>query len=140
MSLDVSLLNKFHVSYDNGKTLEETQERVYDANITHNLGEMADKAGIYEALWRPHRLKEDYNVPENDHNAEYEFETNNKTIAKDIIEVLENGLADLKARPEYFKKFNSENGWGMYQNFVPFVEKYLNACKQHPDTTIEVSR
>ncbi len=31
---------------------EETNE-VYSANITHNLGEMADKAGIYYALWRP---------------------------------------------------------------------------------------
>jgi hypothetical protein len=26
---------------------------VYDGNITHNLGRMADMAGIYYALWRP---------------------------------------------------------------------------------------
>ena len=24
--------------------------------------------------------------------------------------------------------------------FVPFVEKYLKACKEHPDAAIEVSR
>jgi hypothetical protein len=26
---------------------------VFDRNITHNLGKMADAAGIYEALWLP---------------------------------------------------------------------------------------
>ena len=39
MSLDVYLM------VDN--------ERVYDANITHNLNSMASEAGCYEALWRP---------------------------------------------------------------------------------------
>lgn len=120
MSLDVSLLKKFHVTYDNRKTLEEKEECVYDANITHNLGEMADKAGIYYALWRPEEI--------------------GKIKASEIIELLEKGLSDLKERPKYFEKFNSPNGWGMYEDFVPFVEEYLNACKEHPDTTIEVSR
>ena len=49
-------------------------------------------------------------------------------------------LNDLKEGPEYFKTFNSPNGWGMYENFVPFVEKYLEACKDFPDALIEVSR
>ena len=140
MSLDVYLTRKKWISYDAGKTLTEEEEAVYDANITHNLGEMADKAGIYEALWRRHRLKEGYNSPENDHKAEWKFEEENKTTAKDIIPLLEKGLADLKARPEHFEKFNSPNGWGMYEHFVPFVEKYLEACKEYPDAIIEVSR
>ena len=29
---------------------------LFDANITHNLGEMADKAGIYDVLWYPEEL------------------------------------------------------------------------------------
>jgi hypothetical protein len=29
---------------------------VYSDNITHNLGEMADAAGIYKALWRPEEI------------------------------------------------------------------------------------
>ena len=45
MSLDVTLKRKYHVSYDGGKTLEEREEEVYWANITHNLGEMAKRAG-----------------------------------------------------------------------------------------------
>ncbi len=101
---------------------------------------MADKAGIYEALWRPHRLKANYNIPENDHNAEYEFEEASTTIAKDIIPIIEKGLSDLKSRPKYFETFNSDNGWGLYKHFVPFVEKYLEACKEYPDAVVGVSR
>lgn len=140
MSLDVYLTRKLYLSYDEGKTYEEKEEDVYNSNITHNLGEMADKSGIYEALWRPHRLKEDYNIPENDYFAEYEFEEKTTTKAKDIIDFLEKGLADLKARPDYFKKFNSPNGWGMYEQFVPFVEEYLNACKEFPEAIVRTCR
>lgn len=121
-------------------TAKYKTEPLYWANITHNLGDMADEAGIYEALWRPHRLKDGYNIPENDHEAEWRFEDENKTIAKDIIPLLEKGLADLKARPKHFEKFNSPNGWGMYENFVPFVEEYLKACKEYPDAIIEACR
>lgn len=140
MSLDVSLYRNYHVSYDYGETLEPKQEKVYSANITHNLGDMADEAGIYEALWRPHRLKEGYNIPEDDYDAEYAFEEANPPKANEIIPVLEKGLADLKARPKHYEKFNSSNGWGMYDNFVPFVENYLNALKQYPDADIDIWR
>ena len=81
---------------------------------------MAREAGIYKALWRPEEI--------------------GKTKAGEIIELLEKGLADLKARPEHFEKFNSPNGWGTYDNFVTFVENYLEACKEYPDAIIEVSR
>lgn len=140
MSLNIDLIRKRWVSYDEGKTHTEENEAIYSTNITHNLGEMASKAGIYEALWRPYRLKEGYNIPENDHRAEYEFENSVIIKAKDIIDILEAGLLDLKYRPEYFKKFDSPNGWGLYKHFVPFVEEYLEACKKYPDAIIEVSR
>lgn len=120
MSLNVYLTRKKWISYDAGKTLTEEKETVYDANITHNLGTMATEAGIYEALWRPEEI--------------------GKTKASEIVELLEKGLLNLKSRPEYFEKFNSPNGWGMYEHFVPFVEKYLEACKDNPDAIIEVSR
>jgi hypothetical protein len=131
MSLDISLKDPTS-TYESGY--------LYDTNITHNLNAMADAAGIYEALWRPHRLKEGYNIPENDHKAEYKFEEENPSIARDIIGRLGIGLDLLKKDPEYFKTFNSPNGWGMYEHFVSFVEKYLNACIEYPDAIIEVSR
>lgn len=140
MSLDVQLVRQKWVSYDEGKTHTVENEEVYWANITHNLGNMADEAGIYEALWRPHRLKEGYNIPEEDNEAEYKFECSSETKASEIIDILEKGLADLKARPLHFEKFNSSNGWGMYHNFVPFVERYLEACKENPECIVKVDR
>jgi len=100
--------------------MEDETECVYSANITHNLGEMATVAGIYKALWRPEEI--------------------NCIIASDIIPSLTSGLADLKANPEQFKKYDSPNGWGVYDDFIPFVEDYLNACIQYPNAIIEVSR
>lgn len=120
MGLNVYLNRSRYVSYDKGQTYTEDNEELYSSNITHNLGKMADEAGIYYALWRPEEI--------------------GKTKAGDIVELLEAGIADLKARPDYFKQFNSPNGWGMYEHFVPFVEEYLEACKSHPDSIIEVSR
>lgn len=95
-------------------------EYLYDSNITHNLGKMAKEAGIYEALWRPEEI--------------------NCKFAGDIIELLEEGLDKLKSKPDYYKQFNASNGWGMYKHFIPFVEKYLEACKTYPDAIIEISR
>ena len=130
MSLDVSLYRNYHVSYDGGKTLEEKREAVYSDNITHNLNAMADAAGIYEALWRPYQLKEGYNIPDGDHDAEYKFEEANPVKAREIIPIIEKGLEDMLARPEYYKTFDSPNGWGLYKNFVPFIEEYLGALKE----------
>lgn len=99
---------------------EQLTNDVYSANITHNLNKMAVAAGIYDVLWIPNEI--------------------GMTKAGELIELLEIGLNDLKNRPEYFEQFNSSNGWGTYEDFVPFVENYLNACKQYPDALISVSR
>lgn len=107
--------NCFHCGSD-----YEEKEELYYANITHNLGQMADQAGIYYALWRPEEI--------------------NCRKAKDIIPILEEGLQKLKSDPKHYKQFDSPNGWGLYENFVPWVEKYLNACKEYPESIIYVSR
>lgn len=92
----------------------------YSANITHNLGEMADAAGIYKALWRP--------------------DENGIEFARDLIEPLKRGLMWLTEYPDEAKKHNAENGWGTYKYFIPFVREYLAACEQYPDARVEVSR
>jgi len=121
MSLDIYLINKVESDCPTcGKPNFEHEEQVYWANITHNLGKMATEAGIYEALWRPEQI--------------------GKTKASEIVDLLEKGLAALKAQPEHFEKFNSPNGWGIYEHFVPFVEKYLTACKEYPNANISISR
>jgi len=110
MSLDFDL---FYVCDDNEIT-------VYDRNITHNLATMADKAGIYYALWRP--------------------EEKGYKQAKDIIPILEGGLRELRTRKKYFEEFNAKNGWGLYEHFVPFVESVLNACYQYPSAFLRAGR
>ena len=95
-------------------------ESVYSANITHNLNGMAEAAGIYKELWRPDEI--------------------GVTKASQLIEPLTKGLAWLKSNRQEAEKHNASNGWGLYEHFVPFVEKYLGACKEHPEATVSVSR
>lgn len=139
MSLDVHLYNKTKHQCNCPDCTIGDEQLVYEANITHNLGTMAEEAGIYKALWRPHMLKENW-IPTDDYNAEFEFEVTTTTLAKEIIPLLEKGLDDLKKRSEYFKKFDAANGWGKYVDFVPFVEDYLNACKEYPNAIVKVNR
>lgn len=98
----------------------ELKGYVYDVNITHNLGTMADKAGIYEYLWRPDEI--------------------NVTKAAQLIQPLAKGLSDLEASPEKFKAYNPENGWGDYEGLVRFVRNYLDACTIYPNADIHISR
>lgn len=106
MSLDVSLV--------------ENDLCVYDANITHNLTRMADKAGIYEFLWRP----EDIGI----------------THAKQLIEPLTDGVTLLATEKARFEAFNSPNGWGTWEHFLLFCARYLQACKDYPEALVQVSR
>lgn len=93
---------------------------VFNANITHNLGAMAKEAGIYEHLWRPKEIK--------------------VTKASQLIEPLRVAIATMKADPSRFEKHNSPNGWGLYEHFVPWLERYLFACEEYPDADVNVSR
>ena len=81
---------------------------------------MAEEAGIYKHLWRPEEL--------------------GITEAEELIEPLTKGILDMKARPDHYKQFNAKNGWGLYEHFIPWLEKYLEACTEYPDAVIEVSR
>lgn len=97
----------------------ETDE-VYSANITHNLGKMAEEVKIYKYLWRPDEL--------------------GITKAKELIEPLREGLHKLKLEPDKYREFNPDNGWGTYEVLVKFVENYLNACYNYPNAEVSVSR
>lgn len=99
---------------------EYETDKVYSANITHNLNTMAGEAGIYEHLWRPDEI--------------------NITKAKELIEPLREGLHKLKSEPEKYKAFNPSNGWGSYEGLVRFVSNYLDACYENPEADVSVSR
>jgi hypothetical protein len=86
--------------------------------------ELFNANGIYTALWSPEKL----------------LDCKANPTAGMLIDPLEEGLEKLKSNPDYFKKFDSPNGWGVYEHFVPFVEKVLDACKKHPKATVFTSR
>ncbi len=107
MSLDVTLR-------------DEAGDELYSGNITHNLGKMAQEAGIYKCLWRPEEL--------------------GITHAKQMIDILEKGVALLATEKSRFEKLNSPNGWGLWVHFLPFCMDYLQACRNNPEAQVEVSR
>ncbi len=115
MSLDVYL----SIEVDTGGP-EPRTFHLYDANITHNLNTMADKAGIYEAMWRPDEIE--------------------AKVAGDIITLLQDGLDKLRDDPEYYQRFNPENGWGSYEGLLEFVDSYLAACMANPAANLRISR
>lgn len=93
---------------------------VFEDNITHNLNKMADACGLYYYIWRP--------------------EETEVKVAGDLIPHLEGGLKLLLGDSEYYKSFNPPNGWGSYEGFVGFVQKYLQACRDNPDATMRACR
>jgi len=93
---------------------------VFDANITHNMIEMAKAADLYQCCWRPDEI--------------------GITKAEQLIEPLSRGIETLKSDPGRFKQFNPSNGWGDYDDFVRWLENYLAACKRYPDADVDVSR
>lgn len=93
---------------------------VFNANITHNLNTMADRADLYKALWKPEEI--------------------DITKGHQLIPILQAGLTRLKNNPEFYKQFNPPNGWGSYENLVDLVERYLQACIEYPDAEIKISR
>lgn len=93
---------------------------VFQANITHNLGRMAEEAGIYKHLWRPEEI--------------------GITTAEQLIEPLRDALDRLIHEPERFKQFDPPNKWGSYETLLKFVSDYLAACEENPSAIIQVSR
>jgi len=113
MSLDVYL-------YRASGTEAETE--LYSANITHNLGLLADAVGLYQALWSPEEL--------------------GLTRANQLIDLLERGLRRLgdRSRREEFRKLEPANGWGTFDGLVTFTENYLACCRDYPEALVRVSR
>jgi hypothetical protein len=96
------------------------QDMVFSSNITHNLVSMASAAGIYEACWHPERI--------------------GGRTASDLVEPLQRGLAWLLKHEAEARRHEHPSGWGKYDNFVPWVRRYLVACEANPDADVSVSR
>ena len=100
--------------------METKPVEVHSQNITHNLGAMAEEAGLYYPLWRPEEI--------------------GITKASELIPYLESGIRAMEKDPEKFKIHNAKNGWGSYDRFLPWLKKLLTACYEHPDSSVEACR
>ena len=100
---------------------------VYSGNITHNLGAMAGAVvlsngmTLYDVLWRPD-------------------EQQGLKFARDIADLLDEGLIILLSDPEKYKQFDPENEWGSYKGLCDFVYNYCQACCYNPDAELRISR
>lgn len=120
MSLDIDLYNKKTLTCMCGFVHEIEDTNVFNANITHNLYNMAIEAGISDELWRPNEV--------------------GISTAKQLIEPLNKAIVDMENRPSHYKKFDASNGWGTYKDFLPWLKRLFDACKEYPNSIIEISK
>lgn len=125
MSLDVNLIGKeverkCECSHCGHIHITTEGENLFSSNITSNLNIMASNAGIYRILWRADEL--------------------GIQTASELIDPLKEGLAKLKSNPAHYKQFDAKNGWGTYDQFIPWIEEYLQACIDYPEARVFVSR
>lgn len=118
MSLDVDL-RSVHRCEACGHE-QDSRHELFSSNITHNLKEMAREAGVFEHLWFPENI--------------------GITRARELVDPLTTAVALMSADPARFKKHDTPNGWGLYKNFLPWIERLLAACIQHPDAFVHVDR
>ena len=107
MSLDIDLMAYRYTNVGN-------------INITHNLGKIAEEAGIYKLLWRP----EEIGIKK----------------AKELIKPLEKAIDEMVDDPDRFKKHNPPNGWGTYEGFLCQLRDLIKMCIANPDADILISR
>lgn len=91
-------------------------EIVFNSNMTHNVGNMLDAAGLYQILWHGDGL-----------------------VAGEQIGVLRRGLSAMLTDPERFKKMSASNGWGTYEQVVPWLTKVIVAFAANPTAIIHCS-
>lgn len=115
MSLDFSLYTPAGEPCETCGRGDEARE-LYDANVTHNVTPMWDKAGVYDALYRSHGKR-----------------------AGDVVATLRIGLADMVGRSLEYRALNPPNGWGSYEGALHFLRATIAACEANPEAIIGVN-
>lgn len=96
------------------------EQNYWDANITHNLCEMADHipvkfkdkdTNLYYACWHPDEI--------------------GAITVADVLPMLIQGLHYMIDHRKELKQFDSPNGWGTYEGFMKFLLNYKQACEDN---------
>lgn len=131
LSTKQEVLTYFHDM--NPDTIEEKtyeDNDYFHINITHNLVTMANKCKVhgtcnynfdsavvtlYDLMWHP------------------EDNLNITTPNMDYLEDIVTCYRKLLEKPDYFKKFNPNNGWGTYEQLVKRTKEYISALTSISD-------
>lgn len=123
------VVDKFgYEDYANEVDYEAVKELSYlgysHPNVTHNLAKMAraGKAPCYKAVWHPEELK----------NGE-------PLIANELLGYLKPYYEDLIKNPNFYKQYDSPNGWGTYSAMCLFVNGLIGVCRKYPNALYEPS-
>ena len=104
MSLDIQFTATRMVTVDN-------------FNLTHNFIVMAEKAGVYKALWHPTTL--------------------GIKNAAELLPYIEGALQNLYASPNYYEDFEAPNGHGTYWQFIDSLEALNKTCNDNLDANFQ---
>lgn len=99
-------------------SLNDGEIVLHEQNITHNLGKMAEKLGIYTILWGHKRVAN----------------------AGKIVEPLTQAIDKMKSCPDEYRQFDASNGYGTYDDFLPWLIELRNNCENYPESSIECYR
>ncbi len=113
MSLDIWL--EQYVDYGGPDGPEKIV--LMDENMTHNLTAMWELVGVYTALYHSEGKE-----------------------AREVYDALTLGVEYMKRYPSLCKKHDAPNGWGTYEQALPWLEKVTEAFRRYPKATIRVSR
>lgn len=102
------------------KHTRKEAKTIYMADISSRFVAMAAEAGISKILWEPNK--------------------NGINNAGELIKHLRKVIAEMKAEPARFSKYDKTKQCKWYNYFLTWLESYLIACEAHPESNIRVSR
>lgn len=96
---------------------EPYDQELFSTNITHNLTGMWRAAGFYDEL----------------------YNSEGKTCAE-VVEAIQNGYQDMRDHPEKYRQYSAKNGWGTYEQALPWLEKLIREFERYPKGRIHISK
>jgi hypothetical protein len=95
---------------------------VFNINITHNLNAIANKAGVYDCLWRP----EEFNIRK----------------ASDIQEKVHSAIVELEENGDAYAyiELTPKNKWGTIDGFIKQLKLIYKACVEYPNAKLSAHR
>ena len=104
-----------------------------ELQITHNFNVLAEKVGLYNAIWRPNEIANAL-APIKNYESEQEYP---EVRAKEILPILKDGFEFVAKRPEFCVKFLPKDK--TLEDFAIFVSDYINYCENNLNQTIKTN-